>query len=190
MIEIWNKYFFLLINQYADRNIWLDNLAIYLAEYTPYFFIIILLILWFQKKGDYKIPVLLSGYSVLLALFSSWVIGLFYFHNRPFADGLGTNLIYHFADSSFPSDHTIFSIAIASQFLWWKSLRKFGISLLFLVALSGLARIFIGVHYPFDISGSVIIGSISSFIIYFFTGKLNTINQFILRIDSLIFNRK
>jgi len=189
-MEIWNQYFFSLINQSAGRNIWLDNSVIYLAEYTPFFCIIILFFLWFWRKGGYRIPILLSTYSALLALFLSWIIGLFYFHSRPFADGLGTNLIYHFADSSFPSDHTVFSIAIASQFLWWKSLRKLGVFLFFLSGLSGLARIIAGVHYPFDIAGAVIIAFLTSAIIYFFPGKFSFINQFILRIDNFIFKKK
>lgn len=160
--------------------------AIFLAKYTPYFFIAVLIFYWLYKKFRYQDTVLYAGYSALLGLLINYVITLFYFHNRPFMDGLGGNLIHHVADSSFPSDHTTFMLSIAFSFLFFPKTRKLGIILSFIGFIGGIARVFVGVHYPFDILGSLFIAFLAGAVVYLLRNKFKKLNQIFYKIDKII----
>jgi undecaprenyl-diphosphatase len=183
-----NEKLFLLINSYAGHNQFLDKLGIFLAKGTPYIFILIEAFLYFVIKK--KKTALFAFYSVVVALIINQIIGLFYFHNRPFMDGIGTMLIQHKPENSFPSDHTTFLFAIAFSFLLFKVERFFEIFVLTLAFLGGIARIYTGVHYPFDILGGIVTGFIGALIVYLSKNRLEYINNLILKIDYILFRGK
>jgi len=146
----------------------------------------LLLYFIFKKKNI----AIFAFFSMVLALGINQVIGLFYFHNRPFMDGLGTTLVHHVAESSFPSDHTTFMFGIAIFIYVSMKNKILGQILLVLALIGGMSRVFIGVHYPFDIMGSIITATIASMIIYRFHDKLQAINNIIFKIENKIFNKK
>ena len=173
-----NEKIFLAINSLAGKNELLDTLAIFTAKATPYLFIIIVIYLFFAKK--LKKEALFATYSAIIGIAVSKSISLFYFHNRPFMDNLGTALIHHKADSSFPSDHTTFLFAIAISLML--SRVKYANILLILAFFGGVARVYVGVHYPFDILGGVVVGSIGAVIVKIFEEKFEKINKIILKV--------
>jgi len=179
-----NQGMFLSINSIANKFSWLDDIAILSAEYLPFIFIGALLYLWFTDRQGYKDNSLYAGYTVIFALTINWVIANFYFHSRPFVDGLGTTLISHGPDASFPSDHTTFLMSIAVTLSFIKETRKLGLALCLLATMGGLARVFCGVHYPFDIVGSLLTSVIASFTVLYFKDKLTIVNQFIININD------
>ncbi|HKM16530.1 MAG TPA: undecaprenyl-diphosphatase [Marinospirillum sp.] len=178
MIADLNSTFFLLINQYAGKNTIVDVLVIFMAEAMPFLLIALMLLLWFFGSFEKKRISFFAGYSVLLALFISYLIGLVYFHPRPFVAHLGTQLVEHTADASFPSDHTTFIFAIAFMYVFNQATRSLGYALCLLSVLAGLARVFVGVHYPLDIVGAALLGGISSLMVIFLVGKLNCLERF------------
>jgi undecaprenyl-diphosphatase len=188
MLDELNQGLFLSINGIANKVGWLDNLAILSAEYLPFAFIGVLLYLWFADKPAGKESSLYSGYTVLLALSISWVIGIFYYHSRPFVDGLGTTLITHGPDASFPSDHATFLVSIALTLALIKETRKLGMTLCLFAAIGGFARVVCGVHYPFDILGSLLTSSVASFTVLYFRNRLTTLNQFIINTYDQLMN--
>ncbi len=187
-----NTNLFYLINLQTGKNIFIDNLGIFFAEYLPYFFILTLFILWFSKK-KYKTRTLLSVYSAILGIILDFIISIFYFHPRPFMDNVGTSLIKHLSGASFPSDHTTFMLSIAFLFLYFKETRFVGIILSILGLLGGVSRIFVGVHYPFDILGSIIVSVIISYFIFRYRNKFDKLNNFFInlynKIRIIIFNK-
>ena len=66
---------------------------------------------------------------------------------------------------SFSSDHTTFVFSISLMLLSLKSTRKLGIFITLWAFLSGVGRVYCGVHYPFDILGSFVVAFISVIII-------------------------
>ena len=60
-------------------------------------------------------------------------------------------------DYSFPSGHTTNSLACA-WVLFKKAPRKWGVSALVLAILISLSRLYVGIHYPTDVLGGVVIG--------------------------------
>ncbi len=182
-----NQSVFAFINQFSGKNNFLDFFMISLAEYTPYIFLLILVSYWFYKRNKYQDTVLYAGYSVLCGLLINYTISLFYVHHRPFVDGLGNHLVEHVPDNSFPSDHTTFMLSIAFSFLFFTKTRTLGIILTVIGILSGFSRVFVGVHYPFDILGSILTAFFAAFLVFCFHKKLKTINAVFYNIDKMIF---
>ena len=179
MIEQLNFTLFHLINQYAGLNPVIDALGIFAAQYMPVIIILVLAILWILKGNSTRDVILYGIYASIIGLVINYVIGLVYFHPRPFMIGLGTQLFQYPAETSFPSDHTTFMVSIALIFLYFKETRVYGVILLILGLIGGLARVFSGVHFPLDILGSVVVSIISSLIIYQFKGDFNPLNTII-----------
>jgi len=186
-LENFNKELFLLINSFVNKSFLLDNLAIYLAKLTPYFFIAVLFYLWFSDK---KNEALFAGYSATLAIGINILISLFYFHPRPFSLNLGTTLIQHSPDSSFPSDHTTFTLSIAFMLLTFASTKKLAYILIIFALLCGISRIYVGVHFPLDIIGAVIVSMTSIIIVNKFREKFLVLNNFLIKLWNKFFLKK
>jgi len=181
-----NENLFLLINQFAGKNHILDLVMISLAKGMPYLFILIEIYLYFFTKK--KNEAIFAFYSVVLSLIISGIISIFYFHNRPFMDNLGTLLIHHKPDTSFPSDHTTFLFAIAWSFMLFR-VRFWGLFLI-LAFLGGIARVYVGVHYPYDILGGIGVGFVGAFIVFKFRFKFQKLNEIVFLIEHKILKGK
>ncbi len=177
-----NQNLFLKLNSFVGINHWIDSFGILCAEYMPILFILVEIYLFFFLKK--KNIAIFAFMSMVLALGINQVVGLLYFHNRPFIDGLGHTILSHVPENSFPSDHTTFMFSIAI-YLYIKLENKIiGESLLILSLIGGLSRVFVGIHYPFDILGSIFISLITFFIINKFEFKLQIVNDFIFKIEE------
>ncbi len=153
---------FLLINRHAGESALLDALAIVAAEVMPYLFMLVLVALWSSPEPARKKASLKAGCAVLLGLGASYTVSLFYFHPRPFMQHLGNGLLSHAPDASFPSDHTTFLFSIAFVLAIECRTRALGCALLGLGLAGGLARVFIGVHFPLDIFGAALVGLLAA----------------------------
>jgi undecaprenyl-diphosphatase len=178
-----NQELFISINNYATTNHNIDFVMISFAKYAPYLFIGLLFYLWFTNRQN---KALYAGYTTILGVTINSMIGLFYFHPRPFMDNLGVALLSHKAENSFPSDHTTFVISIAFMLLTFKQTRIIGVVASILALWCGVARIYCGVHYPFDILGSIVVAIVAVTIIKLLSSKLNGLNIFIISLYNKI----
>ena len=110
--------------------------------------------------------------AAVVALALNAVVGHLVFVARPFVThaALDRLLVAHAADNSFPSDHEAVAAAVATVLvlLVRRAKRDGGrdggwvavIALLAIAtaALIGFARVYVGVHYPFDIVGGALAG--------------------------------
>ena len=185
-----NKDIFLAINSFANQNAFLDSLMIFIAKSMPYIFIILLFYLWFSSR---KNEALFSGYSAIIGIGINKIINLFYFHPRPFMDNLGVSLLEHKAENSFPSDHTTFLFSISLILIFFKPTRILGIFTTFLAIFCGIARIYSGVHYPFDILGAFVVAIISISAVFIFKKYFGMLNFQILilwnKLDKIIYQK-
>jgi undecaprenyl-diphosphatase len=101
-----NKNIFLLVNGLANKSVWFDSFAVFVAEYLPLIFVAVLAGFWFSNKANSRNNALFAGYASILGISINFLIALIYTHPRPFMDNLGRVLINHVPDTSFPSDHT------------------------------------------------------------------------------------
>ncbi len=178
MVENINTAIFEYINQFAGSNLALDNIAVLTAKYMPFVFILWLLYLWLKHNNECKDIVLYSAYSAAFGLAINFLIGLFYYHPRPFMAYAVKLLIHHKPENSFPSDHTTFMLSIAFMLFYFKKTRASGLAMLILGLAGGIARVFCGVHFPMDIIGSLLVSLLASLVIYLSRDKFKALNKF------------
>ncbi len=158
MLTQLNSRLFLAVNNLAGHNVFWDKIGIVCAQYMPLVFVLALIYLWWRGRRRRQIA-WLAGLAAALGLGLNFFIALFYFHPRPFVRHLGRQLIQHAPDASFPSDHTTAMLAIAFTFLLFPRTRVLGFILTVLGFIGGLSRVYVGVHYPFDIVGSAVVAA-------------------------------
>ncbi|WP_062105512.1 undecaprenyl-diphosphatase [Bacillus niameyensis] len=172
------------IHQYAGQFPLLDRVMIFVTNKALIIYAITLLLMWIFGNDKYKQIVFFSALTGGLGLLLNFVITLFYFEPRPFVTHDVDVLIKHAADASFPSDHTTGAFSLALAILLRQ--RKIGLALLALAILTGVSRIFVGHHYPFDVLGSIIISIIVSVGIYKISPFLEPFPNAIIKIYNHI----
>ncbi len=174
LIENVNIYLFKQINALAGKNPILDTSMIFSAQYLVFIVLIFLLYLWFRRSGneeDREMSMFVF-LAALLSLLLAMGISAVYYHPRPFVLGLGTTLIRHAPDSSFPSDHDTVMFATSFSLLFFGKYRREGGLFFILALLVGFSRVFCGIHFPFDILGSFVIALIVSGLLFLFRNRL------------------
>ena len=165
-----DSFLFQLISNLTHQNKFLDGLAVFLANYFQYFLIALAVFLLFLKVKDKRRRIFICLFFAFSAILSrgliTEIIRFFYSRPRPFAVFNLSPLINQNPTGSFPSGHMTFYFVLAlTVFLLNK---KWAWSFIGGVILMGLARIFVGVHWPSDILGGILIALLS----YFITRKI------------------
>jgi len=163
-----NLELFYFINNAAGHNRLWDQAAIFLSRYLPLF--LILFIVWGLIKGKEPYRRILIGgcVSIGVGIGMNILISLFFFHPRPFALRVGKTLLYHAANTSFPSRHTTFMMSFSLFLCYFRYTYRRGLILLALSLLCGLLRVYCGVHFPWDIVGSFLVSLVASLGVFMF----------------------
>lgn len=134
-------------------------LWIFGAEYVIYIMFFIALVLGFKGGVNDKKAFLLVILSLFISVILIKIIHLFYFEPRPFIASNFIPLVKEANDASFPSRHATISAVIALAFTYFKS--KWSLLFLFLMLWVGISRVYVGVHYPWDILGGFITAAVA-----------------------------
>ena len=129
------------------RAAWLDPVMkeiTYLGE-AGWFWIVLSLVLILTKT--YRKTGITCGTSLVLHLI---------------LEGL-TRIVGKQSDFSFPSGHTAASFAVAVVLLL-RAPKKISIPAMILAVLISLSRLYVGVHYPTDVLGGAVIGTVCAFL--------------------------
>ncbi|MDB5769207.1 MAG: ybjG [Collimonas fungivorans] len=161
-MEELNHSLFLLINASTHPSPFLLHAALACAEWLIFLIPAGLLLGWLRGGEQTRKLMLEAAVCGIVALSASMLIGTLWPHPRPFMIGLGTNFLEHAADSSFPSDHLTLQWSAAFSFLLHRRLRKFGLALSLLGLPMAWARIYLGVHFPLDMLGAVLVAALSA----------------------------
>ncbi|TCV85366.1 phosphatase PAP2 family protein [Sulfurirhabdus autotrophica] len=160
-----NQSLFLLINAAPGASGFMVNLAVFIAESLIWIVPAGLKIVWLRSANLARHALVAATVAGLFALLVNQVIGLYWYHPRPFEAGIGLTLIPHVMDSSFPSDHLTLIWAVAISLLLNKQFRLTGWVLFLLGVPVAWARIYLGVHFPLDILGAVLVAWGSAWIV-------------------------
>lgn len=163
-MEHLNHALFLLINAPVTPSPGMRALAIFLAEYLIWIIPAGLMLGWFLGDERMRKRVLSAAMAGCLGLVISQLIGLIWPHPRPFMIGLGHNLVAHAPDASMPSDHLTLFWSVALSLCARRWTRTVGVTLTLLGLPMAWARIYVGVHFPLDILGALMVAGTSAWV--------------------------
>jgi len=138
----------------------MNEIITIVAQYFIVLPVIVAVIVFMQlsskkDKKSFAIAMIAGG---LLTLFCAYLASKLYSDPRPFVVGHFTPLIPHAAGNGFPSDHTLLAAFIGWTILFYS--RKYGVIVLAIALLIGVARVLAGVHHISDIIGSFVISGL------------------------------
>ncbi|MDF1617769.1 phosphatase PAP2 family protein [Petrocella sp. FN5] len=157
------KIFLLLFKQMNDNRI--AYVTRFVALYASKVFLVtyVLIMLWLVVNRAFILIPYLIGPA--LSLLSVIVIRRFINRKRPFEIMGFKPLIEHEKGCSFPSKHGTSAFAIAIAMMWVHPLL--GCLGILMAVLTGISRVMVGVHYPSDIVGGLLIAILLSQLTYF-----------------------
>lgn len=184
-----NQSLFLDINAGAHTPAGLMDFAIFSAQYLIFLLPVLLLGLWLWG-GNARRSVAFKALAVaLFALLLNVLIGMVWPQPRPFMLGLGHLWVAHASDASFPSDHMTVFVSVGLTLLL-DGVWGFGLMVLGASVAVAWARIFLGVHFPLDILGSVLVAACSYWVLSFGWRSVGaTLLAFALRIYRVLLAR-
>lgn len=157
---------FTFIHSFAHRLGFLDGVGIFFGRIFPWVLIIVFLLkLFFEKHWRMRLYAFsVATLSILLARgIIVEVIHFFYYRPRPPLVFAIDALIPTPASSAFPSSHATIFFALAMSLFFIS--KRWGYWFLGGATLISIARIFTGVHWPFDVLIGAVIGIGSAYII-------------------------
>jgi undecaprenyl-diphosphatase len=162
VVDSLNHTLFLALNASSEPPQALVIFAILIAKYLILLVPLHIALVWSGGTRAMRFMAITSVLALLAALAANQIIGLGAYTPRPFVVGIGNTLIDHRPSFSFPSNHgtVFFTYAITLGLFGVRRLAWATAGLGLLVAWS---RIYLGVHFPFDMIGAAVVSALASF---------------------------
>jgi undecaprenyl-diphosphatase len=170
MFEQPNLSLFSALNAQAGLSGWQLLSARFAAEWLILLVPLSLAALWIGGAAGQREAAVRAAFATTAALAINAVIGVMWFHPRPFMAGIGHTFMHHAPDSSFPSDHAtiMFTVAMALAASTAENARRLGTLMLPVAIVVAWSRVFLGVHYPMDMAGAL---AVSLFVVAVFNTR-------------------
>ncbi len=161
-----DKSLFLLINSKAGTHTFTDSLGRMVAgDYlVPVMLSLVSIFLWFQETSENRSVevrkrVLISISTLLGACFIVMISNELFFRERPFNLPEAKLIFYAPTDSSFPSNSTAAMFGLSIPIL--KTRMRVGMMMLLASMCLAICRVYVGVHFPGDVIGGVLVALLS-----------------------------
>lgn len=161
-LESFNQSLFLLINADPATPAWRIHAAMLVANQVILLVPGVMAAVWLWGRQAQRSLMLKALASVALALGLSYLCGALWPHPRPFVIGLGHVFFAHKPTSSFPSNHTIIIAAFAFALILDRRWAGWGWLALAGALLVGTSRVYLGVHFPLDIVGGLLLAPLAA----------------------------
>lgn len=149
-----NRHLFELLNAGPGADHLHVALALFLAQWAVCVVPIAMTIAWFRASGSTRRELMRAFAAVMVSLAVAQMVVHLWPQPRPFALHLGTQYLAHGADPGFPSDHVTVLWTLALYALTSGRFGMLGAPLLALGLVVGWSRVYLGVHFPYDILGA------------------------------------
>ena len=154
----WDIKLFYTLNDLAGKSELWDRVFIFAGNYAVIIFSIILAFYFFINRRAFWVAVFSAALS--RGIFTE-VIRYLYNRPRPFValENVRVLIEKNGQEPSFPSGHAAFLFAIAFAVLLFN--KKHGLILFIAAAFFTVVRVIVGVHYPLDIVGGLLVAAFS-----------------------------
>lgn len=164
-MEALNQAFFLALNASTEASPLTVSTALLLAKWPVGIAVLLTVIVVMQQPTGKQLLIARLFLTVLLAMATTYAIREIWYHPRPFVIGLGQNFLAHDPTSSFPSFHGTFLFSLGLALLRTCVSRASAAVILALGFLTAWARVYLGVHYPFDMTAALLVALLATFIV-------------------------
>lgn len=150
-----NAHLFELINAPAGLDAPHLLPALALAQWTVWLVALVLAAGWIRAGRASRAELLYLVVAALFAMLIALTVSVVWPQPRPFALHLGTQHLAHADDPGLPSHHTTAIWALAFAALGTRRHGAWGFPLLALGLVVGLSRVYLGVHFPYDVAAAL-----------------------------------
>jgi undecaprenyl-diphosphatase len=159
---------FFFLSNFAGQNRAIDFVIVFFAQYLSFvlFGLMVLYILFYPspKKKKKIMIVFLATLAGIIARFGiTELIRLFWHRPRPFLSHHVYQLLNE-TSYSFPSGHSAFFFAFSTMIYFYH--KRLGYFFYVATVVMTVARVMAGAHYPSDIVGGAIVGTLSAWFTY------------------------
>ena len=179
-----NNQIFYFFYSLAHRSVFSDNVIVFFAQTFPYVVIALAMMFLllhheiFSSEEPFKAfkqkwkEIVLVFFSGIFAWCLASVLKILVHSPRPFTVFHNVLPLLSETNFSFPSGHATFYMALATALFF--SHKKIGYLFMFFALLIGLARITAGIHFPVDILGGFVLGTLTAYFVRFLYKKVRT----------------
>ncbi|MCM2494586.1 undecaprenyl-diphosphatase [Burkholderia glumae] len=160
------------LNAGRDPQPVVAHLAVFAANWLVGVVPLLLAALWLTGTRAMRRAAIAAAVSAGIALLLAQLMPLCWYAPRPFALGIGTQLIAHAPDSAFPSHHMAFVWSVAARLWLARTTRALGAATAIDALLVAWARVYAGIHWPLDMLGGALTGSAAALLAQRYGGAL------------------
>ena len=146
-----NLHLFTLINAGRGLSPLVLSLSVALAQWVIYLVPLAMAFAWIRGDRASRTELLLVLLAMLIALGVAQAVTIVYPQPRPFALHLGNQYLEHGSDPGLPSDHVTVFWSAGLAALATRRFAVYGLPSMAVGTVVGWSRVFLGVHFPFDI---------------------------------------
>ncbi|NUM32858.1 MAG: phosphatase PAP2 family protein [Bacteroidetes bacterium] len=154
----------------------LDDTLYFISFSTTFISIALLITLLFISIKNKSNELRSKFFQILIVLVFASVLSFTLKHSiireRPFKIYSDITKLSEAGNSSFPSGHTAEAFALAMAITLLFPHKKFAVPIFLWAILVAYSRMALGVHYPFDILGGILLGTTISFVTIFSYNEL------------------
>jgi membrane-associated phospholipid phosphatase len=152
-----------------NRILAFDNLLYYISFTSTFISIGLLLIIFFASLHIKSKALRMLFYKMFAVMIitatMSFTLKSLIFRERPFVTYPDIEKLSEAGNSSFPSGHTLEAFAVVVAFSIMVPKRKIFIPLFIWALVVAYSRMALGVHYPSDVLGGMVIGSFIGWVV-------------------------
>ncbi|HZU20811.1 MAG TPA: phosphatase PAP2 family protein [Gaiellaceae bacterium] len=156
------------LNRYAGHHHTVDVAARHIAESQVEVAVVVVGLIafgWIARRNALVVGGIAALAAAALALVGNVIVSSLWFRKRPFVahPHVVHLIVHHPADASFPSDHAaaLAGISVGLLAFAW----RLGVVAVVWTLLVGLARVYVGEHYPGDVVGGYAIGVVAGLLV-------------------------
>lgn len=179
-----NRYLFTLINAGPGLDALHLGAATALARWSVYLLPILMAFAWGRGDDGARRELMHMVVAAVVALGIAQVVSHLWPQPRPFALHLGNQYLEHSDDPGLPSDHVTFIWSVALAALALKRYAVWGFPLLACGPAVGWSRVYLGIHFPFDVVAALPVAALGAAAAWLLRGPVAPMVAAILRLHE------